>query len=245
MDFILEQFEQFKERYKSDKIMGAMFNSGWAKMEKYYNMTDESPSYIVALVLDPNTKWQYIESNWKRDWVPKAKIMAEDLWGEYKPSTSTSSKPTIPTETALEPSGKNTFMLWRKRHQATPNVEDEYKRYCTSECTYDIDPRTWWLEKTQQVSYPNLSKMALDILSIPAMSADPECLFSSAKLLITDLRNKLGIDIIEAFECLKSWYKIRGWEGESKWLEEVIGIKEAKAAESHVELSQTMVQTAV
>jgi hypothetical protein len=90
-----------------------------------------------------------------------------------------------------------------------------------------------------------LSKIALDILSIPAMSADPERLFSSAKLLIRDLRNKLGIDIIEAFECLESWYKIRGWEGESRWLEEVIGIKEAKVAESHVELSQTVVQTAV
>jgi hypothetical protein len=42
------------------------------------------------------------------------------------------------------------------------------------------------------------------------MSADPERLFSSGKLLITDLRSRLGIDIIKAFECLKSWYKIKG-----------------------------------
>jgi hypothetical protein len=67
--------------------------------------------------------------------------------------------------------------------------------------------------------------MALDILSIPAILANPECLFSSAKLLISDLRNKLGIDIIKAFECLKSWYKIKGWEAESEWLEKIIGIK--------------------
>ena len=47
--------------------------------------------------------------------------------------------------------------------------------------------------------------MALDILSIPAMSAEPERLFSGAKITITDCRNRLGIKSIEAIECLKSW----------------------------------------
>ena len=67
--------------------------------------------------------------------------------------------------------------------------------------------------------------MALDILSIPAMSADPEHLFSSAKITISDRRNRLGIYTVEALECLKSWLKIEvlidddeedgGLEGES------------------------------
>ena len=52
--------------------------------------------------------------------------------------------------------------------------------------------------------------MALDILSIPTMSADPERLFSGAKITITDRRNRLGIDTIEALECLKSWLGIIG-----------------------------------
>jgi hypothetical protein len=43
--------------------MALMYNSGWAKMEKYYNMMEESPAYITVLVLDPNSKWKYIESN--------------------------------------------------------------------------------------------------------------------------------------------------------------------------------------
>ena len=50
--------------------------------------------------------------------------------------------------------------------------------------------------------------MALDLLSIPAMAADPERLFSSAKITITDRRNRLGIEVIEVVECLKSWYKV-------------------------------------
>ena len=34
-----------------------------------------------------------------------------------------------------------------------------------------------------------------------------QCLFSSAKLLISDRRARLGDDVIEAVECLKSWAK--------------------------------------
>jgi hypothetical protein len=65
--------------------------------------------------------------------------------------------------------------------------------------------RSWWLEPTQRSSYPALSVMALDMLSIPAMSAEPERLFSGAKITITDRRNQLCIESIQAIECLKSW----------------------------------------
>ena len=46
--------------------------------------------------------------------------------------------------------------------------------------------------------------MALDILSIPAMSAEPERLFSSANNTISERRCSLGIRSVEATECLKS-----------------------------------------
>jgi len=39
------------------------------------------------------------------------------------------------------------------------------------------------------------------------MSDETERLFSSAKLLLSDLRNRLGDDIIEVSECLQSWVR--------------------------------------
>ena len=48
--------------------------------------------------------------------------------------------------------------------------------------------------------------MAINMLSIPAMSAEPERLLSGSKLTVTDIRNKLGVESIEATECLKSWF---------------------------------------
>ena len=48
---------------------------------------------------------------------------------------------------------------------------DEYETF-TSQVSISINcsPLTWWLRDEQQGHYPNLSKMAVDILSIPAMS---------------------------------------------------------------------------
>ena len=51
--------------------------------------------------------------------------------------------------------------------------------------------------------------MALNILLIPTMSADPKRLFLGAKITISDRRNRLRIYIIEALECLKSWLRIQ------------------------------------
>jgi hypothetical protein len=68
-----------------------------------------------------------------------------------------------------------------------------------------LNPLQWWLEPTQRTRFPALSKMAIDVLSIPAMSAEAERLFSSAKLDVTDQRNSLSIQTLEVLQCLKSW----------------------------------------
>ena len=49
-------------------------------------MTKESPAYITAIILDPNLKWKYVETNQKHEQVLKARAMIEDLWEEYKPN---------------------------------------------------------------------------------------------------------------------------------------------------------------
>ena len=71
------------------------------------------------------------------------------------------------------------------------------------------DPIAWWMQETQRRDYPNLSKMAINILSIPAMSADVEWLFSSSGLTLSDRRNRMSAEILKALECLKSWLKIK------------------------------------
>ena len=201
--------------------MSSCINSGWAKLDKYYALTSETPAYVGALVLHPAYKWQYIEEHWMREWWGPAKAALEDLWKEkYMPTVLDR----LPAPTYYSYSSQsyytsatpNKFTEWKSALKAkvpTTLYQDEYTRYCESPPHHDFeDVRDWWLAAEQQAIYPNLSKMALNLLSIPAMSAEPERLFSSCKITITDRRNKLSVKVIEALECLRSWYKVEAFE---------------------------------
>lgn len=65
--------------------------------------------------------------------------------------------------------------------------------------------------------------MAIDVLSIPCSSASVERLWSSAKLVVTDRRNRLEVETMEMLECLKSWRKIASFDmiGQFKSEEEI------------------------
>jgi hypothetical protein len=208
MDFLLEKFEEGKELYKENPFIGPCINSGWERLEKYYNLTDRSPVYIAAMVLCPAIKWGYFQKNWERVQFAPAQAKGLALWkAEYQP-TAVVLLPVSNEELEEDDEELNTFTAWEKAHTATqiPDLQDEYEKYIAAPIMTGIkDARKWWLESTQQLMYPNLSIMALDLLSIPAMSAEPECLFSGAKVTITDRRNKLGIQMIQAIESLKSW----------------------------------------
>jgi hypothetical protein len=49
--------------------------------------------------------------------------------------------------------------------------------------------------------------MAVDLLSIPAMSDEPERLFSRLGLIITPHRNHIKQEAVQAIICLHSWDK--------------------------------------
>ena len=68
-----------------------------------------------------------------------------------------------------------------------------------------FDALRWWLDEAQRQRFPNLRRLALDVLSIPAMAADVERVFSSAALTLTDLRHRMSARTLRLFELLKSW----------------------------------------
>lgn len=185
-----------------------MINAGWRKMVKYYKLTSESPAYVAAIVLNPNLKWSYIRHNWEEAWVTEAEPLMAAFWEkQYKPQGGT---PVIAAPVQLTPS--TSLSSFMQGHQWVQIAQDEYVHYCQQDTTIGEDPLQWWLQPTQKVKYPNLSQMAIDILTIPPMSAEPERIFSGSKLTLTDQRNRLGVELLRAFECMKSWHKLKGFE---------------------------------
>ena len=62
--------------------------------------------------------------------------------------------------------------------------------------------------------------MAIDILSIPSMSAEVERVFSGARRTISWERMRLGSERIENNECLKSFIRIR-MKQDDEYIEEL------------------------
>ena len=87
-------------------------------------------------------------------------------------------------------------------------VDDEFDSYISSIPTEFATPHDCipWL-RSQSNPWQGIIKHALDLLSIPAMSAELERVFSSAKQTATPLRNALSDQTMEVLELLKYWYK--------------------------------------
>jgi hypothetical protein len=208
MDFLLDKFEQAKDEYATDPFLSPCINAGWKKLEKYYSITDRTPAYSAALVLCPRFKWMYFEQEWPAEWVQVAKDQVQELWlSQYKNNAVSDAVLEVEDVAVGKGNTSNEFLQWQARKVIKETVYDEYIHYCQAPIINGTDSRVWWLEPTQRKMYPNLSIMALDLLAIPSMSAEPERLFSGAKITITDRRNRLGIDAINATECCKSWFK--------------------------------------
>ena len=61
----------------------------------------------------------------------------------------------------------------------------------------------WWTKDSQQLRYPKLSCLAYNLLTIPAMSASMERIFSECKL--TCLRHSTLPESLRKIQLLQSW----------------------------------------
>jgi hypothetical protein len=195
-----------QHKYQNNPHLLSCIIAGWYAFDKYYNLTDDSPAYAAAIILHPSRRKQYILRNWKKSWHKKAFTDVKKLWeAEYKNIEVSNTSYTGPT---TEP---DEFDLMARELDVTTGptvIEDEYEDF--AENSPHAITRTaldWWLEDAQRTKYPRLSQMAIDILSIPAMSAEPERVFSGARRTISWDRSQLGANTIMKMECLKSWYR--------------------------------------
>lgn len=197
----------------------------------YYALTGLVPAHYAAVALHPKMKFQYFEEEWedRPDWVTMAKSETTALWNEkYRTSIPSGGLETLSSQEEEQ---------WeiRKRARLAIDTTDELERFQKRDEEIGIaGGLEYWVKKREMGGIPgqglDLINMGIAIHSIPGMSAEPECVFSrygssyhspalnlktnlnkkhhcSSKLLLSDRRNRLGDDVIEACECMKAWQK--------------------------------------
>jgi len=129
-------------------------------------------------------KFEFFEFQWadRPDWIEKAKAATVAIWQSKYKSSSRATSPFFPAVGDIvhhEPEEP----LWRQRKRARLAAErhDEFERFHgLEEQLHGIGPLDYWIQKRQSSDSRtrDLAAMATDILSIPAMSAEPERVFS-------------------------------------------------------------------
>ena len=67
MDMLLDHLEKGKEDHKDNDFMRTSIETSWSVLIKYYELTDDSPAYTTAIVMDPRWKWYYFDKFWAKN----------------------------------------------------------------------------------------------------------------------------------------------------------------------------------
>ena len=176
--FLLGTLEEAKKQSRSSEIgLKASIELAWAKMDKYYKLTDESTAYAIAVVLNPRLKTEYLRKHWKPEEVRDFEVKLRARYQEYKEKIHAS----VDDENIGH--GDASYAMNDVEHMlyGISTIEDELEDYLRTaplkiKDSSDFKPIEWWVANMSV--YPTLAAMAFDFLSIPAMSVEPERVFS-------------------------------------------------------------------
>ncbi|KAI1667996.1 Dimer-Tnp-hAT dimerization containing protein [Pyrenophora tritici-repentis] len=183
--------------------------AAWAKADDYYSKLDDSPAYYAATILHPYYK-HYLDKVWsdKPDWIATNNSSFRALWAQYdtlpravRPLRVISNDMDEAIDALINPSSSDEASA----------AEDEYTRWKRSEpaaergTEYANNPIKYWVAVRDR--YPSLSKLALDVLSIPASSCDCERMFSELGDLLEPRRRCIKPQLLAAIQCVRGWQR--------------------------------------
>ncbi|XP_010497000.1 PREDICTED: zinc finger BED domain-containing protein DAYSLEEPER-like [Camelina sativa] len=89
-----------------------------------------------------------------------------------------------------------------------PEMKTELDQYLEEELTprsEDFNVLSWWRLNT--TNYPTLSKMAVDLLSVPFSTVSPDSVFETEVKQMDSYKTSLSRATLEALLCTKEWFK--------------------------------------
>jgi hypothetical protein len=188
-EVLLSKFEEKLQNYDAvdhdqhdeapEDHLAINLRAALVKARSYYSKLDHSPAYYAATILHPRYK-SFCDSVWaeKPEWLSLNNRNFYALWAEY----NTTPKPQARLQKLSNDLDDAIDSLCNPMRAPTYTDEDEYTRWKRCEPVAEKDspnalnPTQYWMGLREQD--PNLSRLALDVLSIPASSCECERMFS-------------------------------------------------------------------
>jgi hAT family C-terminal dimerisation region len=205
------------------------------KLNTYWNILilKDTPSYYAAAtILHPEYRHKWFQYQWSHHplYYKKAEKSTWAIWDNYvKAEEVSTEEQMLEEESSRRKTPGGVANEFKSRFLATQAIDplfmtgnsggkrkgrkkirrSDLEDYLTDEpCPIGAikDPIEWWRTIGKR-EYPTLYKLAIDLLATPATSCECEGVFSQAGKLITDERNRLGLEVIEAIELQKDWLR--------------------------------------
>ena len=116
--------------------------------------------------------------------------------------------------------GAGTQQLGGGRRQSTGDLSS-YLNSDSVSFEQELNILSWW--QTQKVSYPVLSILARDVLTVPVSTVSSESAFSLSGRIIEERRTSLSNEMVEVLMTVKDWEQAESrlqHTADNKYLEE-------------------------
>lgn len=168
----------------SERGLKASIDLAWKKLDKYYKLSDDSIAYAMAVILNPRLKLDFLAREFTAEDIARLHVNLREKFEEYNELRKQRNE----NDSSIE---GNTNSENDSSHMNIDNelfcslagdiIDDELDEYLKSPTlkimnSCEFNPIEWWV--ANKTAYPTLAMMAFDFLSIPAMSAEPERVFS-------------------------------------------------------------------
>ncbi|XP_071688737.1 zinc finger BED domain-containing protein RICESLEEPER 2-like [Rutidosis leptorrhynchoides] len=221
--------------YDNDKNLVAMEHLMKAKFKKYYGGLENcNMATIVASVLDPRNKFEYVEvllgdvygNTEMKVMCAMIKAALVELYEDYvrihsSPDQSTmsdcydrsSSSNKHSKSAVMEPSThlKQKIRMEMKRRKSKNGMQDlksELDRYLNEEVEDDsegFEVLNWW--KVNSPRFRILSLVARDVMEIPISTVASESVFSTSGRVLDAFRSSLTPHMVESLICTQDWFR--------------------------------------
>ncbi|KAF5451908.1 hypothetical protein F2P56_026964 [Juglans regia] len=187
-----------------DDYMKRMCCKMLAKFEKYWS--EFNVLLAIAVILDPRYKLHFVDFSYTKLYgecsieYMNVRSKMSSLFMEY----GSSSAPTTTCSTTTSESTEfDTFRPDELSGYMRKSQLDLYLDEPRAERNAKIDILSFW--KGNEFRYPDLARMARDILSVPVSTVASESTFSVGGRIIDQFRSALKADIVEALVCTRDW----------------------------------------
>ena len=205
------QNETQKRQGTTATALEVAYQNAWEKLTKYYKRSDETYQiYAAAVLLYPSFRRHYFQARWEQKWMRPMIAGVKKHWSQcYQALDAREDDSINKGEAPLKQARTELDFLDRYLATAIPatTTQNDFDAYIAAPAIElgDADAVFPWLRKSTAIP-TSLRQQCLDLLCIPAMSAEVERVFSVTKRTITADRNRLHYDTIEQLELLKYWW---------------------------------------